>query len=137
MEAVMALKRFGVSLESELLDELDRYTVENGFSNRSRAVRALIEKYVTEEKWACNHIVAGTVLVLCDRDRQDVQARIAGVVRDNSDAVLSASVYFVSATACLHIVALRGEAARLTSIGERLVSINGVRHGKLLMSRVD
>lgn len=49
MEAVMALKRFGVSLESELLDELDRYTVENGFANRSRAVRALIEKYVTEE----------------------------------------------------------------------------------------
>ncbi len=126
-----------MSLESELLEELDHYAEGNGFSNRSRAIRFLIEKYVTEEKWMCNHIVAGTVLVLCDKDRRDVAARISDVIRENESCVLSSSVYFVSDTACLYVVTVKGEAARLTELGTRLTSINGVRHGKLLMSRVE
>ena len=136
-KTIMAIRRFGVSLESELLEELDHYAEGNGFSNRSRAIRFLIEKYVTEEKWMCNHIVAGTVLVLCDKDRRDVAVRISDVIRENENCVLSSSVYFVSDTACLYVVTVKGEAARLTELGTRLTSINGVRHGKLLMSRVE
>ena len=38
----MALKRFGVSLEDDLLESLDQYVLENGFSNRSQAIPFLI-----------------------------------------------------------------------------------------------
>ena len=38
----MALKRFGVSLEDDLLESLDQYVLENGFSNRSQDIRFLI-----------------------------------------------------------------------------------------------
>ena len=60
---VMALKRFGVSLEDELLDQLDSLVKEDGFANRSQAIRFLIEKNVAEKKWQCNHIVAGTIFI--------------------------------------------------------------------------
>ena len=40
----MSLKRFGVSLEDNLLESLDQYVNENGFANRSQAIRFLIEK---------------------------------------------------------------------------------------------
>lgn len=56
----MPLKRFGVSLEDNLLESLDQYVSENGFANRSQAIRFLVEKNVAEKKWQCNHIVAGT-----------------------------------------------------------------------------
>ena len=46
----MALKRFGVSLEDDLLESLDQYVLENGFSNRSQAIRFLIEKNLAEKK---------------------------------------------------------------------------------------
>ena len=55
----MPLKRFGVSLEDNLLESLDQYVSENGFANRSQAIRFLVEKNVAEKKWQCNHIVAG------------------------------------------------------------------------------
>ena len=57
----MAIKRFGVSLEENLLESLDKYVDENGFANRSQAIRFLIEKNVAKRKWQCNHIVAGTI----------------------------------------------------------------------------
>ena len=42
----MSLKRFGVSLEDNLLESLDQYVNENGFANRSQAIRFLIENKV-------------------------------------------------------------------------------------------
>ena len=50
----MSLKRFGVSLEDNLLESLDQYVNENGFANRSQAIRFLIEKNVAERKWQCS-----------------------------------------------------------------------------------
>ena len=44
----MSLKRFGVSLEDSLLESLDQYVNENGFANRSQAIRFLVEKNVAE-----------------------------------------------------------------------------------------
>ena len=46
----MAIKRFGVSLEENLLESLDKYVDENGFANRSQAIRFLVEKNVAEQK---------------------------------------------------------------------------------------
>ena len=60
----MPLKRFGVSLEDNLLESLDQYVSENGFANRSQAIRFLVEKNVAEKKWQCNHIVAGTIILM-------------------------------------------------------------------------
>lgn len=63
----MSLKRFGVSLEDNLLESLDQYVNENGFANRSQAIRFLVEKNVAEKKWQCNHIVAGTIILMYDQ----------------------------------------------------------------------
>ena len=62
----MALKRFGVSLEDELLEQLDSFVKEDGYANRSQAIRFLIEKNLAEKKWQCNHIVAGTIFIIYD-----------------------------------------------------------------------
>ena len=69
---VMALKRFGVSLEDELLEQLDSLVKEDGYANRSQAIRFLIEKNLAEKKWQCNHIVAGTIFIIYNQQRTDI-----------------------------------------------------------------
>jgi CopG family nickel-responsive transcriptional regulator len=51
----MPVARFSISLEEELLGELDKFADENNFANRSQALRNLIEKYIVEKKWQCNN----------------------------------------------------------------------------------
>ena len=68
----MAVTRFGVSLDEELLLALDEYVEENNFSNRSRAIRHLIEKNLVEEKWKCDNIVAGAVLLVFDHGKTEI-----------------------------------------------------------------
>ena len=78
----MAIKRFGVSLEENLLESLDKYVDENGFANRSQAIRFLIEKNVAERKWQCNHIVAGTIIIMYDQEKKAIASKIVGIEQD-------------------------------------------------------
>ncbi len=133
----MSLKRFGVSLEDELLYDLDQYVNDNGFANRSQAIRFLIEKNVAEQKWQCNHIVAGTIIIMYDLSKKEITAKIATIQQDYTDVILSSSQYFLNPDHCMHVATVLGEAHRLTELSDRLTTIKGIRHGKLVMSRAD
>ena len=133
----MALKRFGVSLEDDLLESLDQYVLENGFSNRSQAIRFLIEKNLAEKKWLCNHIVAGTIIIMYDQGKKEIASKINLIEQDYQDVILSSSQYFINKNFCLHIATVMGVAHRLTDLSDRLTTIKGIKHGKLVMSRAD
>ncbi|SEG02556.1 MULTISPECIES: nickel-responsive transcriptional regulator NikR [Parabacteroides] len=133
----MALKRFGVSLEDNVLDSLDQYVEENGFANRSQAIRFLIEKNVAEKKWQCNHIVAGTIIIMYDQEKKEIYTKMTEIERIYNDVILSSSQYYINQSFCLHIVTVMGTAYRLTELSDRLTTIKGIKHGKLVMSRAD
>jgi CopG family nickel-responsive transcriptional regulator len=133
----MALKRFGVSLEDKLLEELDTYANENGFANRSQAIGFLIKKYVTEQKWQCNHIVGGTIIIMYQQDKKEITSKIASVQLSYTDVILSSSQHYINDNVCMHIATVVGEAHRLTELSDQLTTIKGIKHGKLVMSRAD
>ena len=84
----MALKRFGVSLDEELVNSLDRFVIDNGFANRSQAIRFLVEKNIAEKKWQCNHIVAGTIIIMYDQSKKNIPQRIDEIQQFYQDVIL-------------------------------------------------
>lgn len=133
----MSLKRFGVSLEDDLLEVLDQYVGDYGFANRSQAIRFLIKKNVAEQKWQCNHVVAGTNIIIYEQERKDIASKIIDVQHNYMDVILASSQYYLNKALCMHIVAVKGEAYRLTELSDKLTTIKGIKHGKLVMSRAD
>lgn len=133
----MALKRFGVSLEDELLESLDSFVLENGFANRSQAIRFFVEKSLAEKKWQCNHIVAGTIFIIYDQKRSDIRNNISKIELQHQNLILSSSAYYLSGGITLQVSTVLGEAKNLTALADMLTSIKGIRHGKLLMSRAE
>ena len=133
----MALKRFGVSLEDELLESLDQFVEMNGFANRSQAIRFLVEKNVAERKWQCNHIVAGTIIIMYNQGKKEISSKISSIQQHYQDVILSSSQYYLNENFCLHIATVSGTAQILTELSDRLITIKGIKHGKLVMSRAD
>ncbi|MDR2388951.1 MAG: nickel-responsive transcriptional regulator NikR [Tannerellaceae bacterium] len=133
----MSLKRFGVSLEGRLLEVLDDYVSKNGYANRSQAIRFLIEKNVAEQKWLCNHVVAGSVIVMYDQGKKDVASQITAIQQSYVDVILASSQYYLGTHSCMHVATVKGSAFRLTEFADRLTAIKGIKHGKLVMSRAD
>jgi CopG family transcriptional regulator, nickel-responsive regulator len=133
----MSVARFGVSLESELLEALDAYVMSNQFPNRSQAIRQLIQNNIVESKWKCNNVVAGGIMLAFDFNKVDIQQKISDKLKSNKDLVLSVQQFYISENKVMEIVAVKGPSYRLTELSESLIGIKGVEHGKLAMSKVE
>ena len=133
----MSIRRFGVSLEEELLDELDKLVRRELFPNRSRAIRFLIKKNIVEEKWDTDSIVAGAVVIVYDHSNQELHKRINGLQHEYNCLILSGQHIHLDDRNCLEVVAVRGTAFKLKKLANKFKALKGIRHSELVMSGTD
>ncbi|MCF6356247.1 MAG: nickel-responsive transcriptional regulator NikR [Draconibacterium sp.] len=133
----MTVSRIGVSLEKDLLDDLDEFVKINHFSNRSQAIRHLVNKNTIEQKWHCNNYVAGSVTLLYNPNRREIQNRISDIQIDYHIEILSTQRIILDKAKHMEIIAIKGIASRLTELADKLITIKGMQSGKLTMSRTD
>jgi len=132
----MSVSRFGVSLDEDLLKSLDEYVADNQFSNRSQAIRHLIEKNLAEEKWKCGNIVAGAVILVFNNQKREILKKSSEIQFEYNDVILSVQGFYLNEVNYMEIIAVRGPSRRLTEVSEKLIGIKGIEHGKLVMSKV-
>lgn len=130
----MSVVRFGVSLEKDLLEELDEFVKENLLTNRSQGIRRLIHNYLVEKKWQCNNVVAGSISLVYDFHKNDLLVRLADIQREYQEVILSSQHFHISDGECFEIVAVRGKSRVLTELADKLKALKGVSHGKLAMT---
>jgi len=133
----MSVVRFGVSFEKEVLEALDEYVLENKFSNRSQALRQLVNKHIVEKKWLCNNQVAGAVTIVYDHHKREIAAHLAEIQREYRKEILSVQRFMLNDNNSMEVIALNGISSRLTSLSEKLIGEKGIQHGKLTMTRFD
>ena len=133
----MAVSRFSVSLEEELLEALDNFVLDNKYPNRSQALRALIEKNLVEKKWQCNNIVAGAIVLVHNNTKTEITTKLNELQSKYSDIILSSQRFYLESDSCIEIVAVKGAAHKLTELSDLLLGIKGIAHGKLIMSKVN
>jgi CopG family nickel-responsive transcriptional regulator len=133
----MSIRRFGVSLEEDILKDLDSFVLDNNYSNRSQAIRFLIEKNLVEKKWQCNNIVAGAIVMVYDHNKKDILSKSNNIQHNYFEVILSSQHFHLSHDNCLEIIAVKGQANILTELSDKLIGIKGIKHGKLIMSKAD
>jgi CopG family nickel-responsive transcriptional regulator len=111
--------------------------IENNFSNRSQAIRYLIEKNLVEQKWKCDNNVAGAVVLVYSCQKMDIRNHSSEIQYQYRDAVIGLQQFNLNDDNCMEIIAIKGTSSRLTELSDKLVSIKGIKHGKLIMSRTE
>jgi CopG family transcriptional regulator, nickel-responsive regulator len=133
----MQVKRFGVSIEEDLLKKLDSMVKESKFSNRSQAIRHLISQHEAKEKWANNKIVAGTIVMVYDHHKRELSNKSTAIQHDYHDLILAVQHIHLDHNNCLETIALKGGAKKLRELADQLIGLKGVKHGKLVMTACD
>lgn len=131
----MSVVRFGVSLDLETMQELDNYVSVNNFPNRSQAIRNLIEKYAVELKWHCDNQVAGAIVIVYDHHKRNIDNEINEVQHEHHHLILSTQHVHLNHETCLETIAVKGKASELTGLADKIITLKGVHHGKLIMTR--
>ena len=124
-------------MDEDLLEALDNYVLDNRFANRSQAIRHLIEKNLVDEKWKCDNVVAGAVVLVFSIQKKDIIKKSAAIQLKYSEFVLSVQGFYLNEMNYLEIIAVKGPSKILTEVSEDLISIKGIQHGKLVMSKAE
>ena len=124
------LTRFGVSLDEELLEPFDALCAVKGYSNRSEAIRDLIRKALVAEEWQqADGQGAGTLTLVYDHHKNDLARRLTQVQHDEHDIIIATLHVHLDHHNCLEVLILKGEAARVRALADKLISCKGVKHG--------
>ena len=110
----MSIVRFGVSLEEELLDALDKYVEDNLFKNRSQAIRYLINKSLVAEKWDKDAVVAGSITLVFDHHRRELVNKLTNIQHQFHDNILSSLHFHLEHDLCMEIIAVKGKSSIFT-----------------------
>ncbi len=131
----MGVVRFGVSVPEELLERFDRIIEEKGYVNRSEAIRDMMRDFIVRHEWEeGDREVAGTITMLYNHDEADVVKELLDLQHDYLEEIVSSIHVHMDEHNCLEVVIVKGKASRIKEIADRLLSLKGVKHGKLVMT---
>ncbi len=129
------LRRFGVAIEEELLDQFDQLMRKRGYTNRSEAFRDLARaELVKESAEKPNANVVGTVTIVYDHHVRLLSEKLTELQNQHHKSVVSALHVHLDHDSCLEVVVLRGRARDVRETADSLISTKGVKHGRLIVA---
>ena len=128
------LVRTGISLESDLLARFDRVIHKKGYRNRSEAIRDLVRDYAVTEDVEEDRVVVGTLTMVYDHHRPKLAERLIEAQHHAEGQVLAATHVHLDHHNCLEVVIMRGRSSEVSHLADRMLSLRGVKHGKLVLT---
>lgn len=129
------LIRFGISMQEALLEKFDAIIERKGYSNRSEAIRDLIRDELVEKEWQSDHEeVAGTITLIYDHHIKGLAPLLLEEQHHYHHLILSSTHVHLDHNNCLEVLIIKGKAAEAKRTAEKLISIKGVKHGKLTIT---
>ena len=127
------IERIGISLEKKLLGQFDRLIRAKGYSNRSEAVRDLIREKLIEQEWTApaGETVAA-VFIVYEHETMELSQKLTGIEHEEYHHVVATLHVHMDPENCLEILVLRGPGKEIQRLGERLISMRGVKHGRFI-----
>jgi CopG family transcriptional regulator, nickel-responsive regulator len=129
------LIRFGVSADARLLEKFDELIAEKSYANRSEAIRDLIRDQLVEFAWTKkNTEVVGTLTLVYNHELKELTEKLTELQHQHYTTIISALHVHLDEHHCLEVLVLKGASKKIQSLADKLISIKGVKHGKLTMS---
>ena len=127
--------RFGVSIDSDLLDGFDWLCGEKGYGNRSEAIRDLIRKSLVEREWSqSTEDVAATLTLVYDHHKSGLSQKLTQAQHVAHHLIVATVHVHLDHDNCLEVLVLKGKAEEIKSLANRLVAIKGIFLGNLSLA---
>jgi CopG family nickel-responsive transcriptional regulator len=127
--------RFGVSLESSLLNKFDPLIKKMGYSSRSEAIRDLIRERIVSQEWAAgDKETMGVLSLVFDHETRELGEALTRIQHQYLHLIVSSTHIHIDHHNCLEVIILKGKGSQIKNIADELQSTRGVKHGQLAMT---
>jgi CopG family nickel-responsive transcriptional regulator len=127
-------ERVGVSLERELLTVFDKLIAEDGYTNRSEAIRDLIRERLSRKQLSnpAAHAVAGVFLIY-DRHETKLPQKLVDIQHNHLLEVIASTHVHLDHHNCLEVIILKGQVKEIEKLGNNIASLKGVKLSRMNM----
>ena len=129
------MQRITITLDDDLMDELDAMIVEHGYQNRSEAIRDFARagmQQAAQEKGKSGECVAALVYVY-DHAARDLSRRLVENYHGHHDLSLATLHVHLDDDHCMEVTALRGPGADVQHFADHIIAERGVKYGRVVM----
>lgn len=127
------MQRVTITLDDDLMRDLDRCVVTRGYQNRSEAVRDLVRaglRQTMPEGNDSGNCVAAIVYVY-DHHVRELAKRLTQAYHSHHVLSLASLHVHLDAENCMEVSVLKGPGNEVRHFAEHIVAERGVRHGRV------
>jgi CopG family nickel-responsive transcriptional regulator len=133
-----SLTRFGVSMPVDLISQFDERITQQGYNNRSEAIRDLIRRALLEP----NHVnssqpVAGTIVLVYDHHISELPLTLMELQHNYHHDIISTMHIHLNHDQCMEIIVVRGQIHRLRELTNQCHVLKGVLYAELSVTHMD
>jgi len=138
------MDRLTISLDTDLANQFDEYLKEQGYSNRSEAMRDLIREKLEQQslekqglagKSSANCI--GSITYVYDHRERELASKLAKIQHDHHNIAVTSLRLPLDHDHCMETVMLNGETHKVREFCNDIIAKPGIRHGKAYLVPVE
>ncbi len=129
------MQRVTVTLDDDLMDEIDGLVASRGYQNRSEAIRDLARaglSQLAQDKGSQQDCVA-VLSYVYDHAARNLASRLTNTFHHHHDLTIASMHVHLDPENCLEVGILKGPMSELQHFADHVISERAVRHGSLHM----
>lgn len=128
------ITRVSLSLDSALLEKLDRLALENDYQNRSEFIRDLIRDQLARQEWETDKEVIGTLTIIYNHHQRGLTEKLVELQHHCHETVLASTHVHLTHEICAEMIMIRGRGTGISELTKAIRQQRGVLHAELAMS---
>ena len=129
------MQRVTVTLDDNLMADIDRIIVTKGYQNRSEAIRDLTRtgvREITISRGDSENCVAALIYVY-EHAARELSKRLTDTFHEYHDLSLTTMHIHLDHEDCMEIAVMKGKTNEVQHVAEHVIAERGVRHGRLMV----
>lgn len=129
------VKRFGVSMDPELLERFDVFIKKYGYKNRSDAIREIItERLIDETVKNTEGESFGTIVIVYNHEIGNINDRLVDLQHEYTGLIIFTTHIHIDRRNCIENIVVKGKNSDISSLAQMLRAIDGVSSVKLVLT---
>ncbi|MGE3148630.1 MAG: nickel-responsive transcriptional regulator NikR [Pseudorhodoplanes sp.] len=128
------MQRITITIDDDLVRELDRVITRRGYQNRSEAIRDLVRaglpRAIPESQKRTDCIAA--LIYTYEHGVRQLPQRLQTAFHDHHDLTVATTRVPLDHDACIEVAILKGPTRQIEHFAAHVIAERGVRHGQLV-----
>jgi CopG family transcriptional regulator, nickel-responsive regulator len=132
------MQRLTITIDDDLVAQVDDFIEKRGYANRSEAFRDLLRSGLahTGDASPNRHCIA-TLSYVYDHAARELPKRLTNDYHEHHDLAQATLHVHIDHDSCLEVTVLKGHGSEVKAFADHVIAERGVRHGHVVMMPIE